>query len=170
MHAQTVDTRPYFIASRAFQRQKRRTGDEARQTVETNGVMNVVNSRDSGSSSTCQNPEFSSSFEKYFASPICARMYSTVGSIKRSLHTFAFSLVKSTHIRTLPSDFGTTTKPAHHSVGESIFSITPRSTIRCSSAFTLGRSGIERHSSWSGECKWCGIALELDFVVVLELP
>ena len=30
MHAQTVDTRPYFFASRAFQRQKRGTQDEAR--------------------------------------------------------------------------------------------------------------------------------------------
>ena len=29
MHAQTVDTRPYFFASRAFQCQKRGTGDEA---------------------------------------------------------------------------------------------------------------------------------------------
>ena len=29
MHAQTVDTRPYFFASRAFQHQKRGTGDEA---------------------------------------------------------------------------------------------------------------------------------------------
>ena len=105
------------------------------------GVIKVVSKEDSWASSTCQNPELASSFEKNFAPPICARLCSTEGRIWHSRQTLSFSLVRSTQILTLPFGFGTTTIPAHHSVGCFTLEITPRPSILWSSAFTFGRRG-----------------------------
>ena len=58
-----------------------------------------------------------------------------------SRRTLWLSLVRSTQIRTLPSDFGTTTMPEHQSVGSWIFEITPRVSIRSSSCLTAPMSG-----------------------------
>ena len=55
---------------------------------------------------------------------------------------FPTYIVKSTHIRTFPLLFGTTTIPAHHSVGSSTLRITPNSCIRFSSYSTLDLSGM----------------------------
>ena len=41
-------------------------------------------------------------------------------------------------MRTLPSCFGTTTIPAHQSVGSSTLEMTPSCSIRCSSLFAFG--------------------------------
>ena len=59
-----------------------------------------------------------------------------------SQHTFSFNLVRSTQIRTLLFCFGTTTNPAHHSVGSSIFSMTPNFSILVNSFLTCGNSGM----------------------------
>lgn len=106
------------------------------------GVIKVVSNADSSDSLICQNPELASSLENTFAPPSCANVCSTEGRMCRSLLTLSLSLVRSTQIRTLSAVFGTTTIPAHQSVGSSTFEMTPNSSIRCNSDLTLGSSGI----------------------------
>ena len=65
----------------------------------------------------------------------------TDGRICLSRQTFWFSFVRSTQIRSRPLPFGTSTIPAHQSVGPSTLEVTSRSSIRCSSFLTLSRSG-----------------------------
>ena len=103
-----------------------------------------------------------SSFEKCLAPPSCARMFSTEGKICHSRHTFAFSLVKSTHILTLPAGFGMATIPAHHFVGLVTLDMTPSLVIRSSSSFTLGRSGM---ATCLGTDKANGMAPYLSFIL-----
>ena len=103
--------------------------------------MKVVSLDDSGSISICRNPELASNFVKYFAPPSWASVVSTEGKTCRSRHTLAFNLVKLTQILTFPFGFGTTTIPAHHSVGSVTSVITPILTIRSISSFTFGSSG-----------------------------
>ena len=71
----------------------------------------------------------------------CPRILSTVGRGWTSQRTLAFSGLRSTQIRTDPSDLGTATMPAHHGVGSSILEITPSPSMRSSSALTFGRMG-----------------------------
>ena len=83
--------------------------------------MNVVSFDDLGFISICQNPELASNLEKCLAPPSCAKVLSTEDRMCHSRQTFAFNFVKSTHILTLPTGFGTTTIPAHHSIGSVTF-------------------------------------------------
>ena len=106
-----------------------------------NGVMNVVRMADSSESRICQNPELASSFEKTLAPVSWAKICSTEGRMRRSLWTHSFSFVRSTQIRTFPFGFGTTTIPAHQSVGLSTLVMTPNCSMRCNSACTLGSNG-----------------------------
>ena len=78
-------------------------------------------------------------------SPISPRRESIFGRGYVSLHTLSFSFVRSTHIQTFPFGLGTVTIPAHHSVGCSIFLITPSFSILASSAFTLVFVGKGMH-------------------------
>ena len=55
--------------------------------------------------------------------------------------TFSLSLVRSTHIRRLLFGLGTTTIPAHQSIGCSTLVMTPIASILLSSCFTLGIRG-----------------------------
>ena len=107
-----------------------------------NGVMKVVSMADSLASGICQNPELASIFENTLALANCARACSTAGSGCRSRRTHLFNHVRSTQIRTLPSALGTTTMPAHHSVGSRTRLTTRISSMRSSSALTLGSNGI----------------------------
>ena len=87
--------------------------------------MNVVSLAESGERGICQNPELASSLLRTVAPASCASTWSTAGKGCLSRRTLWLSLVRSTQIRTLPSDFGTTTIPEHQSVGSWIFEITP---------------------------------------------
>ena len=58
-----------------------------------------------------------------------------------SILKLSLNLVKSTHIQKLPFDLGTTTIPAHQSVGCSTLVMTPIFSILSSSCFTLGIKG-----------------------------
>ena len=80
-----------------------------------NGVMKAVNLDDSGDKPICQSPEFASSLLNTFTLASWASVWSTQGKGWNSLKMFSFSLVRPTQIRAL----GTTTIPAHHSVGSS---------------------------------------------------
>ena len=100
------------------------------------GVINVVSNADSRARGTCQKPELASSFERMLAPASCPSTWSTDGSGCRSRWTLWLSLVRSTQRRTFPFGFGTTTKPAHQSVGCSTLAITPSSSIRSSSRLT----------------------------------
>ena len=55
---------------------------------------------------------------------------------------FSFSLVRSTQMRTLSLVLGTTTIPAHHSVGSSTLEMMSSCSIRESSSFTFDKSGM----------------------------
>ena len=108
-------------------------------------MINVVNNADCLGNLICQNPEFASSFEDTCAPWSWANVCSTEGSMCLSLRILWFNLVKLTHIhpvRTFPLLFGTTTIPAHHSVGSSTLQITPNSCIHLSSCSTLDLSGM----------------------------
>ena len=89
------------------------------------GVINVVRRADCLESFICQKPALTSSLENMVDSLICARICSTNGKICFSLHTLMFSFVKSTQMRMLLLGLGTTTIPAHQSVGSSTLVITP---------------------------------------------
>ncbi len=56
---------------------------------------------------------------------------------RKHCYTDSFNLERSTHIRTAPDFFGTTTIPAHQSVGSSTLLITPNVSIRRSSSLTF---------------------------------
>ena len=104
--------------------------------------MNVVNRADSSDKGICQNPELTSKIENTVAPESWPNICSIAGNGCYSLHTFSFNLVRSTQIRTLPFCFGTTTNPAHHSVGSSIFSMTPNYSILVNSFLTCGKRGM----------------------------
>lgn len=82
-----------------------------------NGVMKVVRRPESGSIGICQNLELASSWENTWALTSLVSIWLTAGSGCHSLCTLSFSLVRLTHILTLPLGSGTTTIPAHHSAG-----------------------------------------------------
>ena len=90
-----------------------------------NGVMKVVSLADSGDKPICQNPELASSLLKMVAPASWAKVWWTPGKGSYSLRILSLSLVKSTHMRTLSLAYGTTTIPAHHSVGSSTFKWSP---------------------------------------------
>ena len=103
--------------------------------------MKVVRRAESFVNAICQNPMFASNFVKIFAPPSWARICLTDGRICLSRQTFWFSFVRSAQIRSRPLPFGTSTIPAHQSVGPSTLEVTSRSSIHCSSFLTLSRSG-----------------------------
>ena len=107
-----------------------------------NGVINVVSNADCLSRGICQNPELALIFENTFPPPSIASDCSTDGEICLSLQTARLSLVRSTHMRILPSGFGTITMPTHHGVACSTRDITPRLSILSNSFFTLGSKGM----------------------------
>ena len=107
-----------------------------------NGVIKVVRRADSLASGICQNPELASNFVNTLAPANWAKVCSTAGIGCRSLQTLSFRRVRSTHIRTFPSGFGTTTIPEHQSVGSWTRLTTPSLCIRSSSALTFGSIGI----------------------------
>ena len=86
--------------------------------------MSDVNRADSTDKGICQNPELASRIENTVAPESWASICSMAGNGCLSQHTFSFNLVRSTQICTLLFCFGTTTNPAQHSVGSSIFSMT----------------------------------------------
>ncbi len=122
------------------------------------GVINVVSRNDSLARGIFQKPELASNFEKYRAPDTCARVCSTAGSMWRSRITFVFSFVRSTHILTFPRDLGTTTIPAHHSVGSSTRERTPSCSILFSSFLTAGSKGMD---TFLGVLKAKGVAPSL---------
>ena len=81
------------------------------------GVIKEVNSLDFLASRICQNPLLASSLLNITAPVSCARVVSTFGIGCISLRTFSLSGFISTHIRTAPEAFGTTTIAAHQGVG-----------------------------------------------------
>ena len=107
-----------------------------------NGVIKVVRRADSLASGICQNPELASNFVNTLAPANWAKVCSTAGRGCHSLQTLSFRRVRSTHIRTFPSGFGTTTIPEHQSVGSWMHLTTPSLSIRSSSALTFGSIGI----------------------------
>ena len=106
------------------------------------GVINVVSGLDSGDNGTCQKPLFVSSLLNTVAPASCARVLSAIGNGYTSLSMLSFNLLKSTHIWTLPDSFGTTTIPAHHSVGLLTFEMTPNCSMRCNSFLVASCSGM----------------------------
>lgn len=80
--------------------------------------------------------------ELCIASDNCAKISSTLGIGCASRNTLWFSGFKSTHIRTSPDHFGTTTIPAHHGVGSQISDITPIASIRPYSASSMLIAGF----------------------------
>ncbi len=93
------------------------------------GVINVVSRVNCGASGICQNPELASSFEKILAPASCAKVWSTAGRTCHSLRMLWLSCVRSTQICTFLLLLGTTTIPAHHSVGSSTLAMTPSALI-----------------------------------------
>ena len=107
-----------------------------------NGVMKVVNKRDSLLSGICQNPLLASNLLNTVAPASCASVSSTFGIGCTSLRTFSFRGFRSTQILTCPDFLGTTTIPAHQGVGSLTGDITPICSIRVSSSCTLVRRGM----------------------------
>ena len=101
------------------------------------GVIKVVSSLDSSASGICQNPLLASSLLNTVAPDSCAKVVSTFGIGCTSHKTLSFRGFKSTQIRTIPESLGTITIAAHHGVGSSTGEMTPKFSIRCSSACTL---------------------------------
>ena len=62
-----------------------------------NGVIKVVSREDFSARGICQNPELASSFVNTLAPASCASVCSIAGRGWRSLQTFSFTRVKSTH-------------------------------------------------------------------------
>ena len=104
------------------------------------GFLNVVRGIDSGERGICQNPELASSLENTLAPASCAIVWSTEGRGCRSLHMLSFNRLRSTPMRTWPFGLGTTTMPAHQSVGSLTLMMTPNFSIRSSLALTDLRS------------------------------
>ena len=107
-----------------------------------NGITKVVRRADSLASGICQNPELASNFVNTLAPANWAKVCTNAGRVCRSLQTLSFRRVRSTHIRTFPSGFGTTTIPEHQSVGSWTHLTTPSLYIRSRSALTFGSIGI----------------------------
>ena len=123
----------------------------------------MVSLRDASANLICLNPELVSSLEKTVAPLSWASTWSTAGSTCLSLQTLSLSFVKSTQIRSLSLGFGTTTMPAHHSVGSLILVITPMLSILSNSFLTLGLSGSATHLG-----VWSTVWLELNGVFSLQ--
>ena len=104
--------------------------------------MEVVRTADALSNLICQKPELVSIFENMVAFSNDANDCSTEGTKYLSLHTALFNFVRSTHILTLPSPFGTTTIPAHQDIGSCIVEMTSSCYIRFNFALTFGSEGI----------------------------
>ena len=123
----------------------RSRGDTKWQPVKTELLKrsnNVVSNAESGEIRTFQNLELVSNFEKKVAPDNWARTWLTAGSGLHSCQTLSLSLVRSTQIHTFPFGFGTTTMPAHQSVGCSTLVMTPNFSIHSSSCLTGCISGI----------------------------
>ena len=101
----------------------------------------MVSNREDWDRGICQNPLLASNFEKTFAPASWAKVSSTFGSGWTSLSTLWLSGLRSTHILTFPFFLGTTTIPAHHSVGSVTLEITPAFSILSSSSATCDRRG-----------------------------
>ena len=129
--------------------------------------MTVVSSADSLTRGICQNLDCASSFEKTLAPDSCARIRSTDGRMCRSRFTHLLRWVRSTQIRIFSFAFGTTTSPAHQSVGCVTFEMTPIASMRPSSSRTLPPRGLW-NSSWCREGIWHGVSLQHDCVILLE--
>ena len=106
-----------------------------------NGVMKVVSLDDSGDKPICHNPEFASSLLNTFAPASWASVWSTQGKGWNSLKMSSLSLVRSIQIHTLSLALGTTTIPAHYSVGSLTLEIMCICSIRASSSLTFKRRG-----------------------------
>ena len=111
-----------------------------------------MSGRDSGAKGICQKPLLASSLLKMVAPARSARVSSTFGIGCGSRRTFSLSGLRSTHILTSPDRFGTTTMPAHQSVGVSILEITPMHSMRSSSSFTFGLRGMGTLRGTYSEC------------------
>ena len=94
------------------------------------GEIKVVSSREDYDRGICQNPLLASSLEKTLAPASWANVSFTLGSGCTSLSTLVLSGFKSTHIRTAPDFFGTTTIPAHYGVGSLTLEMTPAFSIQ----------------------------------------
>ena len=101
----------------------------------------MISSFDSSDSGICQNPLLASNLLKTAAPVSCTRVSSTLGMGCVSHRTLSFSAFRSTQILTAPDFLGTTTIPAHQGVGSFTFEITPISSMRSNSSWTLSRSG-----------------------------
>ena len=101
------------------------------------GIINVVSNADRGKSFICQKPELASSLENILASLSLAKVCSTERRICRLWHTLLFGFVKSTQLRTLLLLFGTTTIPAHQSVGTLTLWMTPNASMHFNSFLYL---------------------------------
>jgi len=106
------------------------------------GEIKVVSKADSRERGICQNPELASKVENTVAPASCVIVCSTAGKGCLSRQMLSFNLLRSTQMRTFPLGLGTTTSPAHHSVGCSTLSMTPNASILVSSSLTFGRRGI----------------------------
>ena len=78
---------------------------------------------------------------KKFDSLVGANRLSIFGRGYVSRRTLSFSFVRSTYMRIHPYGFGTTTMPAHQSVGMSTFEMTLSFSILCSSSLTFDMKG-----------------------------
>ena len=90
-----------------------------------NGVMKVVSNLLSSDRRVCQNPRFKSILLNHFAPARRPKLWSILGNGKFSRLTLSLRRDKSTQILILPLGLGTTTIPAHQSVGWSTRKITP---------------------------------------------
>ena len=90
-----------------------------------NGVMKVVSNLLSLDNLVCQNPIFKSILLKYFAPERRPKLWSIAGNGKFSRLTLSLRRDRSMQILIFPLGFGTTTIPAHQSVGWSTRKITP---------------------------------------------
>ena len=123
--------------------------------------MNVVSRRDFSSKGICQKPLFASNSLNLTAPASWARVSPTLGIRCTSRHTLSLRGLRSTHILTAPDFFGTTTMPAHHGVGSVTLDMTPKASIRSSSACTFGHRGIGTLLDVKSAC---GAASSLSFI------
>ena len=103
-----------------------------------NGVMKVVSSLESGLSGTCQNPLLQSSLVRSSFALILLDFHQR-RTLEMLLCTALFNCVRSTHIRTTPLGFGTTTMPEHQLLGSCTGEMMSCLTMFSSSALTFDR-------------------------------
>ena len=107
-----------------------------------NGVMKVVRCQEVSANGICQKLLLASSLLKTAAPESWARVLSTWGKGCVSRSTLSLRGFRSTQMRTLPFFLGTTTIPAHQSVGTSTLEMTSRVSMRLSSSRTFSRRGM----------------------------